>query len=318
MMYCKWCNKEVDNNSQFCVHCGKALNDLNSSTNFNVNDGNFSNINSNDKVNIGLSILSWFIPLVGFILFLVNKKEKPKMAKSCGLCALISFIINFLTIMIFFIWGFSSILSVANDFSEQVNDYNDSNIIFEDEDEDEVIIDNNGDGNINVSKDWKKYEVAINGNVLVLPLDYQKLSKATGFTYKASDLELYLKSGYYTYLSMYDNNKLALYVDILNVTGNDLLYPDCEITRISQTKYQLSNTDVVVVFPGNLKVGQKISETDIINLFGEPDDIFEYSDDNYNSKTYKYLENSSYTTINKYEITVVNGIIDELELDRRG
>ena len=46
----------------------------------------------------------------------------------------------------------------------------------------------------------------------------------------------------------------------------------------------------------------EISETDIINLFGEPDDIFEYFDDNYNSKTYKYLENSSYTTINKYEI----------------
>ena len=41
------------------------------------------------------SILSFIFPIVGLVLFLVWKNDKPTVAKSCGLCALVSFILSF-------------------------------------------------------------------------------------------------------------------------------------------------------------------------------------------------------------------------------
>ena len=319
-MICKWCNKEVQNNSQFCVHCGKELNDNINHLDSNMVGENQSvmSTNSNEKVNIGLVILSWFIPLVGLILFLTNRKEKSKTAKACGICALVSFILNFIIIIVFFAFGFYLIFDNIKDVNNQTGIYNDDKIIVDNDEEADANDSGNDDVIVgDVTSDWKKYEVSINGTNISLPLTYDKLSKMTGFTYKSPYLKSYLEGGYYTNLNMYDNDKLALYVDVLNDTKNDLLYTDCKITRISQTKYQLSNTDVVVIFPGGLRAGQKITEAEIISLFGNPDDTSEYSSEGYETKTYKYLEDSRYTTLNKYEIRVVNGVIDELELNKR-
>lgn len=43
-----------------------------------------------EKASVGLAILSFFIPLVGIILFFAKKKSKPKTAKACGIAALTS------------------------------------------------------------------------------------------------------------------------------------------------------------------------------------------------------------------------------------
>ena len=47
-----------------------------------------------DAPNIGFAILSFFIPLVGLILFLVWKDKTPLKAKSCGKGALIRVIVD--------------------------------------------------------------------------------------------------------------------------------------------------------------------------------------------------------------------------------
>lgn len=47
-----------------------------------------------NKPSVLLRILSFFIPLLGFILFLVKRKKEPKAAKSYLKCALISFILG--------------------------------------------------------------------------------------------------------------------------------------------------------------------------------------------------------------------------------
>lgn len=47
-----------------------------------------------EKANVGLAILSFIIPIVGLILFLTKKSEKPKTAKACGISALVSVILG--------------------------------------------------------------------------------------------------------------------------------------------------------------------------------------------------------------------------------
>jgi hypothetical protein len=47
-----------------------------------------------DKVKIGLVILSFFIPLVGWILFFKKRKTTPKAARAYGIAATVSFAIS--------------------------------------------------------------------------------------------------------------------------------------------------------------------------------------------------------------------------------
>lgn len=53
-----------------------------------------------EKANVGLAVLSFFFPIVGLIIYLVKKDDKPKTAKLCGKCALISFIFNIVLVII--------------------------------------------------------------------------------------------------------------------------------------------------------------------------------------------------------------------------
>lgn len=55
------------------------------------------------KANAGLAVLSWFIPLAGLVIYLTEKDTKPKTAKACGKCALASFIINVVLVVLIYV-----------------------------------------------------------------------------------------------------------------------------------------------------------------------------------------------------------------------
>lgn len=67
-MFCKNCGKEIDDKAVVCVHCGVATNG--------------EEANPADKPSIGLNILSFFIPIVGLILYFTMKKDTPKKASA--------------------------------------------------------------------------------------------------------------------------------------------------------------------------------------------------------------------------------------------
>lgn len=82
-MFCKNCGKEIDNQAYVCPHCGVRT---------ERNDGSTADADSGSKA--GWGVLSFFIPLVGLILFLMWKQERPRTAKVCGICALVAVIIE--------------------------------------------------------------------------------------------------------------------------------------------------------------------------------------------------------------------------------
>ena len=83
--YCSNCGNKVDENGSFCAICGFAINNniSNNSANQVVDNGGF-----------GWALLGFFVPVVGLILYLTWKNEKPKSAKSAGVGALISTILG--------------------------------------------------------------------------------------------------------------------------------------------------------------------------------------------------------------------------------
>lgn len=76
-MFCKYCGKEVEPDAVICIHCGRSLETRPVST---------------DTGSIGWGVLGFFFPIIGLILYLVWKDEKPYTAKMAGKGALIGVI----------------------------------------------------------------------------------------------------------------------------------------------------------------------------------------------------------------------------------
>ena len=82
-MFCSKCGKEVNDEAIVCVHCGCA-----------IENKKVSAVANGDAPNTGFAVLGFFIPLVGLILYLVNKDTHPLKAKSAGKGALIGFCVS--------------------------------------------------------------------------------------------------------------------------------------------------------------------------------------------------------------------------------
>lgn len=83
-MFCKNCGKEIDEKAFCCPNCGALIENL----------ATPQGVMQEDKPSAGFAVLSFFIPLVGLVLWLTWRDKTPLKAKSCGKWALIGFIAN--------------------------------------------------------------------------------------------------------------------------------------------------------------------------------------------------------------------------------
>ena len=69
-MFCKKCGKEILDDAVICVHCGCSTQQTQAI------------VAAGDAPSTGMAVLGFFIPLVGLIIWAINKDSKPQMAKS--------------------------------------------------------------------------------------------------------------------------------------------------------------------------------------------------------------------------------------------
>ena len=79
-MYCNKCGEQINDEAIICPKCG-------CSTGKTVKQ-------SRDSSSIGYTLLGFFIPLIGLILYFVWKEEYPLRSKNAGKGALIGFIVS--------------------------------------------------------------------------------------------------------------------------------------------------------------------------------------------------------------------------------
>ena len=115
-MYCPYCGSKIPNDASFCPVCGNNI----ASYHNDKSPNNYNADYNSDSGSIGWGILGFFVPLVGLILYLVWKDEKPKSAKMAGKGALISFMIYIVMLVIYIIFivafvgsAFSAIESIS-------------------------------------------------------------------------------------------------------------------------------------------------------------------------------------------------------------
>ncbi len=82
MSFCSKCGKEINDEAVICVHCGCSVRNQSPTA---AAGGAQSGIT-------GWSILGFFIPIVGLIMYLIWNTSEPVKAKAAGKGALIGFI----------------------------------------------------------------------------------------------------------------------------------------------------------------------------------------------------------------------------------
>ena len=92
-MKCPNCQKEIKDDSVFCEYCGTRVNQL-PINNTAVNDKEV-------KLGCWLSVLSFLIPLVGFVLYFKYKDTEMEKSKQAARLAWIGVAIN-IVLMLFF------------------------------------------------------------------------------------------------------------------------------------------------------------------------------------------------------------------------
>lgn len=124
-MYCYKCGKQVDDDARFCIYCGCELNPADNANpaadagnqygqannqyggQYQPNDPYAQNQNGaqqwtppqpqtdpTDKRSPGFSVLSFFFPIVGLILWIIWHEKSPLKARSCAKGAVIGFVLN--------------------------------------------------------------------------------------------------------------------------------------------------------------------------------------------------------------------------------
>jgi drug/metabolite transporter (DMT)-like permease len=81
MNYCSNCGNELKDGADVCLNCGKSTIKKSSST-------------SVDTGSAGWSLLGFFFPLIGLILFLLWRKDQPRNSSAAGKGALVSVIVS--------------------------------------------------------------------------------------------------------------------------------------------------------------------------------------------------------------------------------
>ena len=92
MAYCPNCGTMVRDDQDVCLSCGKSL-----------KSGSLKRAVQEETSTALYAVLGFFIPIVGLILYLIWKDERPRASASAGKGALIGFIVGIISYILFII-----------------------------------------------------------------------------------------------------------------------------------------------------------------------------------------------------------------------
>ncbi|MBQ4031797.1 MAG: zinc-ribbon domain-containing protein [Bacilli bacterium] len=98
-MYCRKCGNELKDNDKFCGKCGEPKAVVNNNPTV---DTTTPKENPNEKILYGA--LGFISPIVGLIVSLLSKKDKPEAAKVGIIVSCIRFAFNVIYVIVYFLF----------------------------------------------------------------------------------------------------------------------------------------------------------------------------------------------------------------------
>ena len=88
MKYCQYCKTNWSDNTITCKDCGRVLS--------KVQETEYI-YNPNDVSSFGINFISFLIPLVGLILYIIHHEKYPTKASGAGTWAIIGFCVSLIS-----------------------------------------------------------------------------------------------------------------------------------------------------------------------------------------------------------------------------
>lgn len=180
-----------------------------------------------DKKSIGLNILGFMVPLVGIILWAVNKKDKPIQSKSIIHSAIGGMVtalaLSIVAVLVTVLGTFAIIGGVANSAPQGKDSIHYEESLTDSSADDETGGSANESTNDSANKgtgkiDWTSFEMSIGGRSVILPCSYEEFTNITGFKMDGNQPVETLGKGEYTTVSCKDEQGNTIYVKVFNDT----------------------------------------------------------------------------------------------------
>lgn len=237
-----------------------------------------------DKKSIGLNILGFFIPLVGLILWAVNKDKKPIQSKSVAHSAIggfvTSIVVSLIAVLITVVGSFALIGGIANSFPDAGDDvyYSETQDDYEDETEasdkkDEIATQKSSVPSVSTLK-WDNIQVTIGKETVSLPCNYKTFVDKTGL--KMNEEALTLKADNYTYVDFKDTNGNRVRVKVLNATGSTIFTNDNALTVVG-VSVDADDYSGTFTAPCGFSLGDEWNLQAFSDKYGKP--YYEYNSD---------------------------------------
>jgi len=154
--------------------------------------------------------------------------------------------------------------------------------------------------------DWKNFEFYIGENVVSLPCTYEELVVKSGYAMMSADVNTYIEASQTLSASIYNTDlQEVAFIDLYNDSEVALPARECVVVTISQNETHRKITDIIS-FANDLRAGDKVTTSKIIELFGESDGS--YIEDE-NNGILAYYTDKNLIDRSSYYITVSKGKI---------
>ena len=205
-----------------------------------------------DKKSVGLNILSFFFPVIGLIIYLATKKDKPVRAKSMGKCALAGFIVGIVLSIVMFIISFTIGMRA-------LEDYADPGLVLQDDATPAFTPDTNSQNTS--ALDWQNMTVVIDDVEISLPCTYSEFTQKTGYVLEDSENLAVQLAEYEMDIRCFNSGAATVSVQESLVVG---------------VAVDAGWGDPVadVAFPQNVKVGDVYDLNAFREKFGEPESTY--------------------------------------------
>lgn len=228
-----------------------------------------------DEKSVGLNILSFFIPIVGIVLWAVNKNEKPKQSKSIihsaigGIATAIT--MSLIGVLITLVGTFAMIGGVAGGLAQ-----NEDSIQYEENIE--TTQSSNADSTSGVTTggqklDWNNIQVSIDGKELSLPCDYKTFLEKTNFTQVSDEATETLEKDEYTRIYCEDKNGNEISIQLYNDTETPKTTTDTSL-KVVGVSVSSDSCSVKIVAPCGFSLGDPWEPNKFASTCGTPDNLY--------------------------------------------
>lgn len=276
--------------------------------------------NKQEQTNVGLAVLSGFVPLVGFILYFVKKKDEPKTAKACGKTALIVTIVSILLSIIISVLTFVGTVklldspTISESYSYSDSESNDEATMAKDKSDtaSSPVVSANFASTKYADLDNRQFSV--NGKVYTLGKTTLQDMINDGVPFNEDDIANASNNVNGNTQTDFDINldeywSATVYVG--NYTDENKVAKDCVVTEIS---YHNSDDKTQNILGFNFPL--TLTEEELKNNSGEPTENRTYSSEGYTTNTYEYkTESTRYYGNSGYTFEFTNGQLERVSIE---